>query len=161
MTRGYDPAKAKYSQSGDVDTKLLEQLIPQYDRRLLSRMIYECKAVIEDAQGLGLRSNSRGIRAKIVPLTIRGAYGETSHYTIDFTSPLIRYVPPEFISLHRTSWYTRTKSVEYLPCYIMNLNRVVLAKFYLSDSAQCVHQDRQWLIPQTRFYERKIYDLVI
>ena len=132
MTQSHVPMKAEYNQGNDMGTKLLEKIIPRYNRDLRNRMILECKAVVRDAEDLGLKSNSNSETAGIVPWTIRGAHGEPSHYTIKFVSPVVLYVPPAFASLHLGCRYTAKNDVEYVPCYIMNLNRVALAKFYQS-----------------------------
>ena len=133
MTRGYDQKKAEYSQAGDIDTKLLQQVIPEYNQAIRNHMIQDCKAVVEDADKIGLKTqkSGRGVSARIVPLTIKGAHGEPSHYTIKFAAPVVQYIPPAFAPLHFWCKFTPESVVEYIPCYIMNLNRVALAKFYL------------------------------
>ena len=132
MTRGYDQKKAEYSQAGDIDTKLLQQVIPEYNQAIRNHMIQDCKAVVEDADRMGLKTqkSGRGVSARIVPWTIKGAHGEPSHYTIKFAAPVMQYIPPAFALLRFRCKFTPESVVEYIPCYIMNLNRVALAKFY-------------------------------
>ena len=130
--QGYDPAKAEYNSGRDSDTKLLEKTIPNYDRHTLMNMIQECKLVVEKAQALGLTSSSdaRGAASRIVPWTVKGAHREPSYYTIDFTLPVVQYVPPAFVSIYLRCRFSQQLDVEYIPCYLMNLNRVVLYKSY-------------------------------
>ena len=126
----YAPIKAEYNQGNDLNTKLLEDIIPQYDHGLLVRMIQECKAVVEDAHELGLTHSNSTESSGIVPWTIKGANGEPMYYTIKFTTPVAQYIPPAFASLHFRCRFAKTYDVEYIPCYLMNLNRVVLIRFY-------------------------------
>ena len=134
--QGYVPARAEYNSGRDSDTKLLEKTIPKYDRHTLTSMIQECGSIMEKAQALGLKSRSARHNApsRIVPWTIKGAHGEPSYYTMEFTSPVVQYVPPAFASLHLRCRFAQQMDVEYIPCYLMNLNRVVLSKFYMAKS---------------------------
>ena len=130
MTRRRASIQAEYNQGTDIDTKLLENVIPEYERDLLVRMIQECKAVVEDAHEIGLTRSSGNTSFGIVPWTIKGANREPTHHTIKFTSPVVQYIPSTFASLHLRCKFVKTYDVEYIPCYLMNLNRVALAKFY-------------------------------
>ena len=102
-------------------------------------MILESKAIVEDADRLGLTSSTKSeMPTGIVPLTISGANREPSLYTIGFTSPVMQYIPPAFDLLHIRCRFARTYDAEYVPCYLMNLNHVALAKFYpKSNLSEC------------------------
>jgi len=123
---------ARYKQENNADRRLLEELIPKYDSRLLPNMILECKAVIEDAKRLGLVSQDDRY-PQIRDWTISGAHDEPAYYTTRFSST-IQYIPSAFAPLHIRFRYTLHNDVEYVPCYIMNANRVALAKFHRSGS---------------------------
>ena len=130
--RGQRRVRAAYNSGRDANTMLLERLIPQYDKGSQVNMIQECSRFLHKAQALDLaRASDDKAASTIVPWTVRGAYHEPSFYTIKFSSPVVQYIPPVFASLHLRRWYSRQRDVEYIPSYLVNLNRVVLSKSYL------------------------------
>ena len=119
--------KTRYHQNNEFTRKLLEELVPRYDRRLLADMMVECKRVMCD----GCKNKARisgGSRILLEFWTIRGAHREPAYFTARFSMPVVQYTPPCFEPLHTMLTYTRHRTVEYIPCYMVNLNRVVLAK---------------------------------
>ena len=132
--QGYDPARAGHTSGRDSDTKLLEKTIPGYNRYTLVSMIQECKSVVGNAQTLGLVSPSDEHRAssKIVPFTVKYARNEQAFYTIRLASPVLQYFLPAFAPICARYRFAPQLYVEYIPCYLMNLNRVVLCKSYVS-----------------------------
>ena len=62
------------------------------------------------------------------PWTIKGVHGEPAYFTIKFSMPVIHYIPAAFKHLHSQFNFTIHNSVEYAPCYLMNLNHVALSK---------------------------------
>ena len=130
--RGQRRVRAAYNSGRDANTMLLERLIPQYDKGSQVNMIQECSRFLHKAQALDLaRASDDKAASTIVPWTVRGAHHEPSFYTIEFSSPVVQYIPPVFASLHLRRWYSRQLDVEYIPSYLVNLNRVVLSKSYL------------------------------
>ena len=93
-------------------------------------MIQECGAIMENIQKLmpiaseKQRQNSIQIR----PYTIKNNYGECAYYTIKFATPVIQYIPPVFKHLHFRFGNTLYNDVEYVPCYLSNINHVALLK---------------------------------
>lgn len=136
---GSTSRNAKYKQENNADGGLLENLMPKYEQSLLPDMIFECKTVIEDAERLGL-TNQDGKYPQIQGLTIKNAHGEPAYYTTKLRS-IIQYIPPAFSPLHLRFGFTRYCDVEYVPCYIMNANRVALAKFSLGKQQPNVHNE--------------------
>ncbi len=93
-------------------------------------MIQECGAIMENIQKLmpiaseKQRQNSIQIR----PYTIKNNYGECAYYTIKFATPVIQYIPSAFKHLHFRFSNTIYNDVEYVPCYMLNINHVALLK---------------------------------
>ena len=132
MMREHNWSRASYNSGRDADTMLLEKLIPQHDTSTFTNMIQECGSFVRRAQELGLsRSAADGASSMIIPWTVKGAHLEPSFYTIEFNSPVVRYVPHAFSSLRLRRRYSPRQTVEYIPSYVLNLNRVVLSKSYL------------------------------
>ena len=106
-------------------------------------MIQECKSVVAEAEALGLGSRSAGREppSKVVPWTVRGAHLEPSYYTISFASSVVRYVPPPLAHLRLRCRFNRQMDVEYIPCYLTNLNRVALSKCYLRRPEPSLYDD--------------------
>lgn len=128
--RGYDPEKAEYNPKNNSERKLLEERIPKYSKELWIDMIQECKLILEHVEMLSFKTESkkRSSSIQIRPWTIRDAYGEPAYFTIKFSMPVIHYVPATFKHLHFQFGFTKKNSVEYTPCYLMNLNHVTLLK---------------------------------
>ena len=123
--------KAGYQRNNDATTTLIEKLIPKYNEQLQRDMIQECMAVVDGAQDVGILSTPSGDHDSplLKPWTIRNAHGEPAYYTIKFSDPVIYHIPPLLGHLKRRLKIFREQIAEYVPCYMMNLNRVVLAKF--------------------------------
>lgn len=131
MTAHDSRKKADYQTKNDATTTLLEKMIPAFRKRLQQDMIQECIATVDSACKIGLVDRSPGDYESpfLKPWTIRNLHGEPAYYTIKFSNPVIYYVPP---LLGRLKWRIKTyqrRDIEYLPCYMMNLNHVILAKF--------------------------------
>ena len=113
---------------------MLEEIIPKYRSQLLQDIIPECGAIMDNIRKLmpvvpkKQRQNSIQIR----PFTIKNNHGECAYYTIKFATPVIQYIPSAFKHLHFRFSNTIYNDVEYVPCYMLNINHVALLKMELS-----------------------------
>lgn len=130
---GDDQEKIRYNQGNDINTKLLQGAIPRYDRNLLDAMINECGFIVDRVDGIRSvsYSDARDPYARIVPWTIKNVYKRHAFYLLKFTTPVIRHVPTGFQILH-FKFRDELSGYEYIPCYLLNINHVALAKSYVS-----------------------------
>jgi len=93
-------------------------------------MIQECRSIIEHLDMLSFKTKleNRNSSVQVRPWTIRDVHGEPAYFTIKFSMPVVHYIPAAFKHLHFKFNYTQYNSVEYSPCYLMNLNHVALSK---------------------------------
>lgn len=132
MTARRLPRTADYKREKDSTATLIEGSIPAYNERLLMDMIQECMSVVDGAEKLGLVDPKPSGDAEspfLKPWTIRNLHHERAYYTMKFSNPVIYHIPPLLGHLKQRLRMFRTSVAEYVPCYMMNLNRVVLAKF--------------------------------
>ena len=119
--------KAEYKQENNFARKMLEELIPKYSSSLQSDMIQECGAIITNIRRFSSKILSKN-SIQIKPWTIRHAHREPAYFTINFAMPIIQYIPLAFKPIHFKFNFTIHNQVEYIPCYLMNLNHVTLVK---------------------------------
>ncbi len=120
--------KAKYKQENNFARKMLEVLIPQYNKSLQIDMIQECGAIMKNIRRFSSKTSSKDFTTLVNSWTIKGANGEPAYFTMDFTLPIIQYIPSAFKPIHFKFNFTIYNQVEYVPCYMMNLNHVTLVK---------------------------------
>ena len=134
MTVGYDSKKAEYNPNNNVDRKMLEEIIPKYNSQLLQDTIQECGAIMENIRKIipTVPEKQRQDSTQIRPFTIKNNHGECAYYTMKFATPVIQYIPPAFKHLHFRFSNTFYNDVEYVPCYLLNINHVALLKMELS-----------------------------
>ena len=116
-----------YRSGGDHDVLLMERDIPEYDNKLAVAMILEAKSIAKQIEEL----------APPIPeqFTIRLLHHEMAYFHVKARLPVIQYTPKEFNILTQLEMYHRRPGkpispVFYVPCYILNLNHVVLMKRY-------------------------------
>ena len=119
--------ETKYNPKNKFTRKLLEDIMKRYDGRLLADMVLECKRVMRDYDENEARL-SKHSRVRLESWTIKDAHGEPAYFTVKFSMPVVQYIPSYFRLLHAMLRYRWNRSVEYIPCYMMNLNRVALVK---------------------------------
>ena len=132
MTAQCYPKRADYRIINDAAATLIEKAIPAYSKQLHRDMIQECMSVVDTAQSLCLLDTSPSgdfCSPLLKPWTIRNAHGEPAYYTMNFSNPMAYHIPPMFEHLKRRLNVFQGSVAEYIPFYLMNLNRVVLAKF--------------------------------
>ena len=117
----------KYHRKNKFIKKLLEEIMPRYDRQLPANMVLECKRVMRDCDENEARLSERS-RILLEFWTIKDARREPAYFTAKFSMPVVQYIPSCFKHLHSMLPYTRHGTAEYIPCYLMNLNHVVLVK---------------------------------
>jgi len=129
-SKGYDPEKAEFNPKNNSERKLLEERIPAYDKELWVDMIQECRTIMQTVEMLSFKTESkkRSSSIQMRPWTIKDAYGEPAYFTIKFSMPVVSYIPSVFKLLHSEFGYSEKSSVEYTPCYLVNLNHVALSK---------------------------------
>lgn len=130
MAGRYDPEKAEYNPKNNSERKLLEKRIPNYSPELWADMVQECRSITEQIGRFSFKTKleDRNSSTQIRPWIIKDGYGEPAYFTIKFSMPVIHYVPAAFRHLHFQFNFTLHGSVEYTPCYFMNLNHVALSK---------------------------------
>ena len=132
MTERSISRKADYQRMNDATTTLIEKAVPAYSKQLHMDMIQECMSAVDGAEKLGLLDTKQSSDLDspfLKPWTIRNAHGEPAYYTMKFSGPMIYHIPPLLGHLKIRLNVYPGRIAEYVPCYTMNLNRVVLAKF--------------------------------
>lgn len=130
-TRSHPRRAADYQRMNDATATLIEKSIPAYNEELHRDMIQECMSVVDCAENLGLvypKSSDEGESPFLKPWTIRNLHRERAYYTMKYSNPMIYHIPPLLGHLKRRLNVYQGRVAEYIPCYMMNLNRVVLAK---------------------------------
>ena len=112
----------------DTSTKLLEKLIPSYHQPLQASMVKECNSIINIVREFEPKTESKGHGVRIKPWTIQYGHKMPAYFTVNFTMPVIRYISPAFEPIHKRLTFIKHHKAEYVPCYIMNINHVVLIK---------------------------------
>lgn len=154
MTREYAYKKAEDKMENNEHVKMLEYVIPAYDERhgfrIQMNMMLRCKKILLDAEKFFCRINYGKHSQKHIqthypqmrPFTIKGGNGEPAYFTIKIMTPSTQYIPSEFKMLHSKIRFSEYGHMEYVPCYLLDLNHVVLIKMEQnrSDSA---HYDRE------------------
>lgn len=139
MTSGYNHERAQFKQENNTVKKMLEKLLPKYGSKrrltLQTNAIQECRDIVNNAEKFFPRPKSKdGKISQMLPWTIPNLNHEPAYFTITMMMQTIQYIPHEFNLLHRMIPLKNYSSVEYMPCYMLDLNHIALIKLDKSNS---------------------------
>jgi len=122
--------KADFKGHGRIET-LLEKHIPKYDNSLSTKMLLEAGVLKDQIQRFVIPTEPESF-------TIKDFHGETAYWEINFTQPVIVYVPEcfRFITQNVLYHYEKGLWLEHVPSYIPNINHVAMFTNYNNGSRE-------------------------
>ncbi len=110
--------------------KLLEKLIPKYDKSIVPNMIMEANALKDKINWYVISTEPRSF-------TIKDFNHNMAYWTISFIRPLFQYVPECFVHITTNVSYDKDyyQYLEHVPSYIPNINHVALFMNYNKNHA--------------------------
>ena len=102
---------------------LLEQLIPRYDNSLSQQMIIEANALRDKIQKCLISTEPKSF-------TIKDHHQNTAYWITSFTQPVIQYIHECLASITSNIRFHEYGHLEHVPCYIPNINHVVMFANY-------------------------------
>ena len=115
----------KYKPGFERNHDLLEnqKLLPERYSFLVQKMIHESQVLEDKIRRFMIDTEPKSFY-------IKGMKQKTSFWEIEFTQPVIQYVPPCFRFLTGNTVYNKYGWAEYVPSYLPNLNHVALLVNY-------------------------------
>ncbi len=117
--------KPEYKPGYERNHDLLENknLLPLHYSSLVQKMIHESKVLEDQIHRFMIDTEPKSFY-------IKGTGQTTSFWEIEFSQPVIQYVPSCFRFLTGNTFYSKYQFAEYIPIYLPNLNHVALLVNY-------------------------------
>lgn len=115
----------KYKPGYERNHDLLEnpKLLPLHYSSLVQKMIHESKVLEDQIHRFMIDTEPKSFY-------IKGTVQTTSFWEIEFSQPVIQYVPSCFRFLTGNTFYNKYQFAEYIPSYLPNLNHIALLVRY-------------------------------
>ena len=133
MTSDYSHYKAEYKQENNGFKKILEKLLPKYDSMygssLQSDSISEYRHILYKTRKFFPHHISNDDKtAQMHSFTIPHMSHEPAYFTFMMMMQTVQYIPHAFKLLNKRLSLGNFNQVEYVPCYMLDLNHIALIK---------------------------------